>query len=79
MTHRRLFHVWIGTILFVAIAGVVALNGFNLVEAYGSGAPYYSRTTNMDKWSDPLPALYLTDSVTVALAVGYIAWTKRKA
>lgn len=79
MTHRRLFHVWIGTILLVAIAGVVALNGFNLVEAYGSGAPHYSRTTNMDKWSDPLPALYLTDSVTVALAVGYIAWTKRKA
>lgn len=79
MTHRRLLPISIGVLLFVAIAGVVALNGFNLVEAYASGAPYYSRTTNMDKWSDPLPALYLTDSVTVALAVGYIAWTKRKA
>lgn len=79
MTHRRLLHISIGTILFVVIAGVVALNGLNLIEAYGSGAPYYSRTTNMDKWSDPLPALYVTDSLTIVLAVGYFSWVKRKA
>ncbi|MBB6051790.1 hypothetical protein HNQ39_003600 [Armatimonas rosea] len=26
-------------------------------EAYGSGPPYYNRTVNMDKWSDPTPQL----------------------
>jgi len=53
MTRRRHLQISIGAILFAAIAGVVALNGFNLVEAYGSGAPYYSRTTNMDNGRIP--------------------------
>ena len=26
-------------------------------EAYGAGPPYYGRTTNMDKWTSPLPTL----------------------
>jgi hypothetical protein len=36
-------------VLLALFAGVVALNTINLLEAYGSGEPYYSRTTNMDK------------------------------
>nr|WP_309690726.1 hypothetical protein [Armatimonas sp.] len=31
--------------------------GGTLDESYGSGPPYFSRTVNMDKWSDPTPQL----------------------
>ncbi len=51
----------------VLLVGVAWLNFINLAEAYGSGPPYYGRTTNMDKWSDPLPVLLLIDAVTVLL------------
>jgi hypothetical protein len=68
----------IGLMLVALIVGVVIFNGFNLTEAYGSGEPYYSRTTNMDKWTDPLPALYTTDVVTAVLTVGYLVWTRRR-
>lgn len=78
MNPRRLVQASIGAILLTFIAGVAVFNGINLVEAYGSGEPYYSRTTNMDKWSDPLPALYTTDTITVALTIGYFLWTRRK-
>lgn len=46
----------------------LAINYYSLIEAYGSGAPYYSRTTNMDKWSNPIPYLAILDSVMVAIA-----------
>lgn len=64
--------------MLTGIVAVVAFNGINLMEAYGGGAPHYARTTNMDKWVDPLPTLYITDSVTVALAAGYLLGTKRR-
>jgi hypothetical protein len=51
----------------VLLAGVAWLNFTNLAEAYGSGPPYYGRTTNMDKWGDPVPVLLVIDAVTLAV------------
>ncbi|MEL7216868.1 MAG: hypothetical protein AAGK01_00375 [Pseudomonadota bacterium] len=50
---------------------------FNLVEAYGSGPPHYSMTTNMDKWSSPWP---LVIGVTIVCLVAFwlvTRWFKR--
>jgi len=41
----------------------------NLDEAYGSGPPHYSMTTNMDKWSSPWPLV-----IGVAIACLAICW-----
>ncbi|WP_427026267.1 hypothetical protein ACP4J4_19245 (plasmid) [Aureimonas ureilytica] len=58
------------TILVVALLFVVAwLNAATLIDAYGSGAPHYGRTTNMDKWVDPLPWLLPLDLVAIAGAL----------
>jgi hypothetical protein len=46
--------------------------GFNMVvltEAFGSGPPYYSRTTNMDKWSNPFPWLVPFNAIFVFAAL----------
>ncbi|WP_309880362.1 hypothetical protein [Caballeronia sp. LZ029] len=52
-----------------------AFNVVNLNEAYSDGPPYYARTMNMDKWTDPRPALAAIDAVTVLLiaSVAYVA------
>jgi len=39
-----------------------------LSEAYGTGPPYYSRTTNMDKWNDPLPEVLIADVIVAAVS-----------
>lgn len=58
---------------------VLMFNIINLKEAYGKGPPpYYSRTTNMDKWTNPIPVLLVIDTVT-ALAISiYFYWIRRK-
>jgi hypothetical protein len=61
-------------ILAVLLLAVVAFVNYEaLTEAYGAGPPYYSRSTNMDKWRDPLPELLLAD-VVVALVAGGLLW-----
>jgi hypothetical protein len=66
----------------VSLLGVVLwVNYTNLVEAYGDGPPYYGRTTNMDKWSDPLPALVVVDLlvlVLIGLILGVIIRKRRR-
>ena len=37
----------------------------HLLEAFGSGPPYYGRTTNMDKWQNPVPLLISVDAVVL--------------
>ncbi|WP_027818579.1 hypothetical protein [Paraburkholderia bannensis] len=67
----------VGVALSAIVVALVAFNVFNLNEAYGNGPPYYSRTTNMDKWSNPIPVLSLLD-MSVALAIaGYVRWWRR--
>lgn len=57
----------------VALCLLTAWINFNaLSEAYGSGPPYFSQTTNMDKWSDPLP--YIIPADIVVLLVAWLAF-----
>ena len=67
-----------GVVLAVGVAFVGYVNVDSLTEAYGSGPPHYSRTTNMDKWTDPLPVLFLLDTISLAAVAGYLWWALRK-
>lgn len=62
----------------LTLSGASFVNYEALVEAYGSGPPYYSRTTNMDKWNDPLPELILLDLGALAVAAALIWVGTRK-
>ncbi|HZF55821.1 MAG TPA: hypothetical protein VE093_44705 [Polyangiaceae bacterium] len=60
----------------VAAAALIAacawVNYEALTEFYGSGPPYYGRTTNMDKWSDPIPMLVTIDLAVLVVALGLV-------
>jgi hypothetical protein len=52
--------------LLIAICALLILfigymNVDSLIGAFGNGPPYYGRTTNMDKWENPLPTLIAID------------------
>ena len=51
----------------VLLVSVGVFNAMQLVEAYGDGPPYYSRTTNMDKWVSPWPTLLTFDLAALAV------------
>lgn len=64
-------------LLAVAIAAAAAwITAANLIEAYGSGPPYYGQTTNMDKWESPILFLLVLDGIAVLLValLGRLAW-----
>jgi hypothetical protein len=48
-----------------------------LMEAYGSGAPYYSRTTNMDKWASPMPFVMIVLVATIIITL-MLWWLSRR-
>jgi hypothetical protein len=56
---------WSLTICIVALLGYINYN--ELFEAYGSGPPYFGRTTNMDKWESPLMFLAVINGIAVLL------------
>ncbi|MGL4094323.1 hypothetical protein [Agrobacterium cavarae] len=52
------------TILILALLiAVIWLNATTLMDAYGPGPPYFGRTSNMDKWTNPLHWLLPLDVV----------------
>ena len=60
---------------FLMIVIVVALTVRDytiLMDAYGSGPPYYGRTTNMDKWTNPWPQLMVINVLGIAV-LGFLA------
>jgi len=64
-------------LLFLLLSlGMLCFAGFvtydNIAGAFGSGPPYFSRTTNMDKWQNPIPYLIGLD-VLVLVAVFWLA------
>jgi hypothetical protein len=67
----------VGIALTAMLVAVVAFNVLNLSEAYGSGPPYYSRTTNMDKWSSPIPVLGVLDMLAFLAVGAYARWWRR--
>ena len=60
-----------------ALVFVGYINFDNIVGAFGSGPPYYGRTTNMDKWQDPLPYLIVVDLVSATCAWFAARWAVR--
>jgi H+/Cl- antiporter ClcA len=64
-------YIWRLLIIAVLIAaGALIIPA--LTEAYGSGAPYYGQTTNMDKWQNPLP--FVAGVGIVASALSALFW-----
>jgi hypothetical protein len=49
-----------------------------VVEAFGSGPPYYGRTTNLDKWASPIPWLIVIDGLALALAAAILWFTRTR-
>lgn len=63
----------------VAIAALVAyINVEALSTAFGEGPPYYGRTTNMDKWTNPIPMLLALDALLAAALVPTGFWIRRQ-
>ncbi|PTB20452.1 hypothetical protein C9I57_11300 [Trinickia symbiotica] len=66
-------------VALLALAGsIMAFNVININEAFGDGPPYYGRTTNMDKWFNPLPALAAVDSLAVLVIAVCLYFMRRK-
>ncbi len=49
-----------------------------LLEAYGSGPPYYRRTTNMDKWQSPIPTAVIIGFGSVLFSILFWRLSTRK-
>ena len=72
-------------IAYLFIAACVALvlfaayiNFDAIVGAFGEGPPYYGRTTNMDKWENPIPVLVAIDVAVVAVVFFLGRWAYRQ-
>jgi hypothetical protein len=72
MKHKKILL----TLAIIVALGLVAINYWALMEAYGSGPPYYGRTTNMDKWKNPLPMLIAIDAIGVVLIFFLTVWKR---
>lgn len=59
--------------LSIALVGCLAWVTYDVaLESYGSGPPYYGRTTNMDKWTNPAPGLLAIDLPGLGVAGGLV-------
>ncbi|HKO47313.1 MAG TPA: hypothetical protein VJV79_06300 [Polyangiaceae bacterium] len=64
----------------IAVLAVCALHTHaTYLEYYGDGPPYYGRTTNMDKWQDPMLELVVTNTIGLACLASAAYWTHRRA
>ncbi|WP_186148326.1 hypothetical protein [Burkholderia gladioli] len=74
---RRPLKFAVGVLLLIIAVGAIAFTALNLQDAYGNGPPYYGRTTNMDKWENPLPVLVPVDVGVIVLIGIYAVWLRR--
>jgi hypothetical protein len=74
---KRLNRLLTAFALLIVLSLVAAFNVININEAFGDGPPYYARTTNMDKWSNPLPVLAIVDATALALTALLIYRVRR--
>jgi hypothetical protein len=58
----------------VIILALIFFTYMAISEAFGSGPPYYGRSTNMDKWSNPVPILTCVNAFGLVLA-GLLGWS----
>lgn len=59
-------------------AFVIFLDIDSIVGAYGDGPPYYGRTTNMDKWESPVPALIIGNGFSILVIFLAGRWAYRQ-
>lgn len=71
---KKLQGLILGFILIFLIFFTVYINYDNLVGAFGSSAPHYSQTTNLDKWQNPIPFLIFINVVVIIISVIGFRW-----
>ena len=78
VVNTRTLRAWVCAALLAVVILVGAFNVLSLNEAFGDGPPYYAQTTNMDKWTDPLPMLVIVDAFTVLLVASTLYLARPK-
>ena len=71
---KKMLAVLLMSLSVAALCLMVYVNYDNISGAFGSGPPYYDRTTNMDKWQNPLPYLLGLDLIALAGIVLLSRW-----
>ena len=65
-------------VLVAALLSFLAYVNYDaIVGAFGDGPPYYGRTTNMDKWANPIPTLLGVDLLALGLSWFLLRWALR--
>jgi hypothetical protein len=62
---------------FIIMAFCIWETVTTLVEAFGGGPPFYGRTTNMDKWVNPIPALLLINAIGLIIAFALLKLVRK--
>jgi hypothetical protein len=80
-TVRRVAAVSFAALMLGVLALCLSVDWAICSEAYGAGPPYYGRTTNMDKWQDPMGRLVVVNvtGFGLAAALGFGLWRLRGA
>lgn len=72
---------YLAALLLLLSVGLVSFAVFvtydNIVGAFGSGPPYYSQTTNIDKWQNPVPYLIGLDLFVLVVVFFALRWSLR--
>ena len=55
----------------------IYVNYHNLLGAFGNVPPYYGKSTNMDKWTNPVPYLIAMNVVVTILATIFWRFSNR--
>lgn len=70
---------YLAMLFLLLSAGLAAFAIFvtydNVIGALGPGSPYYSQTTNMDKWQNPTPYVIGLDLITLILIFLLSRWS----
>jgi hypothetical protein len=74
---KKLFACVCIFLITAALIFVAYINYDTIVGSFGDGPPYYGRSTNMDKWKNPLPVLLLIDLTMLGIAVLTIRWVRK--
>lgn len=74
MRTSKIIAVILLILVIVLWSFTIYVNVDNIVGAFGDGPPYYGRTTNMDKWANPLPYLVGFDLVIAIISYFVLKW-----
>lgn len=74
---RRSFRVLVNVIATLFALICIWQSAAVLLESFGPGPPYYGRTTNMDKWQNPLPLLIPLDLLAAAVVFALVRIARR--